>query len=244
MAVTVACRNCPLRQQAGFRQNSAAELDFIEAMKVGHIDVAAGRAIIPQGDAHPHLYTLFAGWAFRFKTLTDGRRQILNLLLPGDLIGFQAELFDAAVHGVEALTDVELCVFSRAKVWELYRNHPELAYDVTWLTAREGAVVDENLVSVGRRSALESVAMLVIHLHKRLKAIGAAQGDSFEMPLTQEHIADALGLSLAHTNKTMRRLQQLGLFQMQGRRLTLRNGRALARLADFYDQPPMRRPLI
>ncbi len=86
----------------------------------------AGAEIIRAGDDSPELYTLYSGWAFRFKTLPDGRRQILNFLLPGDLLGLQAGMFDAALHGIEALTEVQLCVLPRRKVWALFGDMPGL----------------------------------------------------------------------------------------------------------------------
>src|SRR6202020_3316924 len=114
--------------------------------------------IIGAGDPSPEIYTLYSGWAFRFKMLPDGRRQILNFLLPGDLIGLQAAMFDAALHGIEALTEVQLCVLPRRKVWALFGQMPNLAFDVAWLGSREESITDENLTSVGRRSASERLA--------------------------------------------------------------------------------------
>ena len=144
--------------------------------------------------------------------LPDGRRQILNFLLPGDLIGLQAAMFDAALYAVEALTDVQLCILPRRRIWALFGEMPGLAFDVTWLGAREEGFVDENLTSVGRRTAAERVAALIITLYKRATALDLVTDNSFEFPLTQQHIADALGLSLVHTNKTLARLRRMGMF--------------------------------
>ncbi len=240
----VRCYECPLRRLAVFKPNTEEEIDFIDAMKRGQIQVLAGREIVHQGDRDPRLYSVLSGWAFRFKTLTDGRRQILNFLLPGDLIGFQAQLLGDSEHGVEALTEVELCVFSRSKIWELYNRYPELAFDITWLAAHEEGMVDENLVSSGRRTALEGVAMLLIHLYKRAAAVELATKDSLDFPITQQHIADALGISLVHTNKTLRRLQKLGLFGLDKQRLVLLDRKALQKLADYFESPIKPRPLI
>ncbi|MDB5869414.1 MAG: cyclic nucleotide-binding protein [Polaromonas sp.] len=190
------------------------------------------------------LFTLYAGWAFRYKTLSDGRRQILNFLLPGDLIGLQQEFSDGAMHGIEAVTDISLCVFPREGLWALFRRHPNLGYDITWLAAREEGMVDDNLLSAGRRNAAERVAMLLMHLHRRLERLGLAQDGSVEFPISQQHIADTLGLSLVHTNKTLRRLRILGLHEIRNGRLWLRNPKALQRLADYYDVPLRKVPLL
>ena len=105
-------------------------------------------------------------------------------------------------------------------------------------------MVDENLLSVGRRSALQSVSMLLIHLYKRAQALGLVTADGLHLPVTQQHIADALGLSLVHTNKTLRRLKKLGLFQFERRRFTMTRPTALEELADYWDRPVEARPLI
>ncbi|MGE0830654.1 MAG: Crp/Fnr family transcriptional regulator [Hyphomonadaceae bacterium] len=240
----IPCPECPLRRHGPFKPYTDDEISFINSFKKRQVGVRAGREIIHAGDPNPPLYTLFKGWAFRFKTLPDGRRQILNFLLPGDPIGFQAHMFEAAPHGVEALTDVELCVLERAKIWELYREFPEIAFDVTWLTAHEEGLVDENLLAVGQRTAQERIAALLIQLYKRAETLGLGNGHGLEFPLTQQHIADALGLSLVHTNKSLRKLEKMGFSEIKGRGLTITNGHALSSLAAYFDEPVMRRPLL
>src|ERR1700692_1062368 len=154
----IPCDECRLRACGPFKPVTAEELTALNQIKRDHLVVPAGAEIVGAGDDSPELYTLYSGWAFRFKTLSDGRRQILNFLLPGDLIGLQAAMFDAALYSIEALTDVELCVVPRRKVWALFGKKPDLAFDVTWLGSREESLVDENLTSVGRRTAAERVA--------------------------------------------------------------------------------------
>lgn len=240
----VACRDCPLRARPAFENKPDDQVAFIQSMKTDHLSFAPGQTIIRQGSRSAQLFTLFSGWAFRFKEMSDGRRQILNFLLPGDLVGFQSRLFEDSPYGVEALGPVQLCVFARSKIWDLYRGYPELAYDVTWLTAHEESVIDANLLTAGRRSAAERVAMLMMHLAKRVATLKPDGGARFEIPINQSHIADALGLSLAHTNKTLKGLERAGLFRFADGVLEMKNPRALARLADYYDQPLARRPLI
>jgi len=109
-------------------------------------------------------------------------------------------------HSVEALTPVTLCVFPRTKLWELYKRFPALAFDVTWLAAREEQLIDENLLSLGRRTALERTAYLFLHLFVRAENSGLTRGATLQIPFTQQHVADTLGLSLLHTNKTLKRL--------------------------------------
>jgi CRP/FNR family transcriptional regulator len=245
-----ACIACRLRKTDAFTPVERDALDFIETFRSGTAAVSAGGTIIYEQRPNGKLFTLYSGWAFRYKTLSDGRRQILNFLLPGDFIGLQQEFADGAMHGIEAVTDVTLCVFARDGLWDLFRNYPSLGYDVTWLSAREEGFVDDNLLTAGRRNATERVAMLLMHLYRRLERLGLERkeadghGGSVEFPINQQHIADTLGLSLVHTNKTMRKLHRLGLHEIQDGRLRLLNTKALERIADYYDRPPRKVPLL
>jgi CRP-like cAMP-binding protein len=158
---------------------------------------------------------------------------------------------DAAAHGVVTLTSARFCVFDRDALWELHRNQPSMGFNVTWLTAHEESLVDDNLLSIGRRSAEERVATALILLYKRAQALrpmvqgDAAPGPGVPFPLTQQHLADALGLSLAHTNKTLRKLERRGLYRIADGRLSLLDPKALVRLADLYgDGKPPARPLV
>lgn len=239
------CNDCGLRSTGAFTPLPDDAVDFLYRLRSGTHSVPAGATLICEHRPNGKLYTLYAGWAFRYKTLSDGRRQILNFLLPGDLIGLQQEFGDTAMHGVDALTDCNLCVFPVDGLWSMFRDHPRLGYDVTWLAAREEGMVDDNLLTAGRRNATERVAMLLLHLHRRLVRLGLAEADgSVLFPINQQHIADALGLSLVHTNKTLRRLSQLGLHEIAGGRLKIINARALARIAEYYDTVPRPVPLV
>ncbi len=241
-----ACRECPLRPLALFLPHSPQELELVQSLKRRELRLAAGATLIDEGQTDAPLFTLLSGWAFRFKTLRDGRRQILYFLQAGDFIGVQQKMGDAAAHGVVTLTDATFCVFQRDSLWELHRQQPSMGFNITWLTAHEESLVDDTLLSVGRRSAQERIASLLILLFKRAAALqpdGGAAGVPF--PLTQQHMADGLGLSLVHTNKTLRKLEQRGLHRIEDGRLQLRDVKALARLADLYgDGRPPQRPLV
>lgn len=238
------CLACPLRLRSAFKDKSDEEVRFIQSMKMDHRWLPAGADIIHPGQEDAELFTLFSGWAFRYKSLPDGRRQILNFLLPGDLVGLQASLLNAAQHGIEALTDIELCAFPRKRIFELFKRMPQLSYEIAWLGSREESLLDENLTSVGQRNAGERIAALIISLYRRAEAVGLVSENSFEFPLTQQQFADALGLSLVHTNKTWARLRRTGLFSIANGRLTLLNPRLTRRMALIFDETPAPRPLI
>jgi len=240
------CRQCPLRELTLFVPHSPVELALVQALKQRERSLSAGETLIHEGQTDAPLYTLLSGWGFRFKTLSDGRRQILNFLLAGDFIGVQQKMADAAAHGVVMLTDARLCVFQRDALWELHKQQPSMGFNITWLTAHEESLVDDNLLSIGRRSAEERIATLLIQLFKRAAALQADRGAcGVPFPLTQQHIADGLGLSLVHTNKTLRKLERRGLHHLENGLLFLKDGRALAQTASLYgDGKPAPRPLV
>lgn len=240
------CTECPLRPLPLFVDHTPAELELVQSLKRRSLRMEANETLIHEGQEDGPLYTLLQGWAFRYKTLTDGRRQILSFLLSGDFIGVQQKMGDAAAHGVETLTSVSLCVFPRDALWEIHRRSPTMGFNVTWLTAHEESLVDDTLLSVGRRTAEERLASALVLLFKRAAALQSDAGkEGVIWPITQQHLADALGLSLVHTNKTMRKLEKRGLHVIKDGRLHLRDVKALARLADLYgDGHPPPRPLV
>jgi CRP/FNR family transcriptional regulator len=225
------CEECPLRACSCLREFTADELAFVKQFKIDELQVEPGASFLREGARSEHLYTMLNGWAFRYKMLDDGRRQILNFALPADMVGLQGTLMHEMEHSVEALTPLTLCVFPRSKLNELYRTFPTLAFDITWLAAREEQLIDEHLVSLGRRTALERTAYLLLHLFARASDVGMAKNGVITFPFTQQHLADALGMSLVHTNKTLKRLLASGAIRWQGRVFEILDRAELARRA-------------
>lgn len=240
----IPCSECPLRGLKIFRDFTESELQFVESFKSGELTLEAGATLLREGDDSPRLYTLLSGWMFRYKTLPDGRRQILNLVLPGDFVGLQASVFHEAQHTIEALSEVVLCVFPREKLSSLFSTQPGLAFDVTWLAAREERMLDDNLLSIGRRTAIERMANLIMHLFRRARELRLVRDMAFTTPINQQHLADMLGLSLVHTNKTLRKLYDRGIISWRDKILTVKDEARLAAVAKFDggNSPP--RPII
>jgi CRP-like cAMP-binding protein len=227
-----------------FRDFTPHELSFVSGFKVGELVAEAGASILAEGAHSAQLFTVLSGWAFRYKTLTDGRRQVLNYLLPGDLVGLQASMFGQLEHAVEALSPLMLCVFQRDRLEELYRNHPGLSFDVTWLASREERMLDEHLLSIGRRSALERSAYLIAYLHWRADSVGLVGRKPLAIPITQTHVADTLGLSTVHTNKTLRKLVEKKLILWRDRSCLVLDPQALRDIAEWEPEPDVKRPFI
>jgi CRP-like cAMP-binding protein len=237
------CEQCPLRPLTHFREFSGDELDFVSRFKKGELAADAGATILVEGANSAHLFTVLSGWGFRYKSLEDGRRQILNYIMPGDLIGLQGTIMGEMQHSVEALSPVSLCVFERDKLMTLYNKHSSLAFDITWIAAQEERILDEHLLSIGRRTALERAAYLVAFLYERGKRLNLFNGRKF-IPITQQHIADTLGLSIVHTNKTLKKLAERGLIRWQERGCEVLNGEGLLDIAGWEGLPSGKRPFI
>jgi CRP-like cAMP-binding protein len=241
----VPCEKCPLRDKPPLRDFSAKELGFVAEFKTGELHIEAGTNVLLQGTNSAHLYTVLSGWAFRYKVLADGRRQILNYAMPADFLGLQGSINDEMQHSVEALTDMMLCVFPRDKLWALYVDYPTLAFDVTWLAAREEQILDEHLLSVGRRTAIERTAYFLLHLFTRAEEVGLTKGPSISFPFTQQHVADTLGMSLVHTNKTLRRLAATKAVRWRERLFEILDRDVLVKIAGYEPgKPRARRPFI
>ena len=241
------CATCPLRRSAVFSPVTSAQLALIDALKRAEWDSEAGSLLITEGQTDAPLYTLLAGWAMRFKTLSDGRRQIVQVLLPGDFIGLQQKMDAAASHGVQALTGIRVCSFTRDALWRLHRVAPELGYYITRLAAHGQRLLDDNLLSVGRRHATERVAAVLLSLwHRAAPFQPGAETEGLVFPLTHQHLADALGLSLVHTHRSLRLLRQRGLLRwLPERRLLLPDPVALSALAQLpWPLDAGTRPLI
>lgn len=215
--------------------NSLRELNGrSEARSAGFERVApAGVTLFREGAADVGLFLIREGWAFRYKSLANGRRQILNFLLPGDMIGLQTVAGPRIEHGVEALTKVRLSRWALDRLHEADGNSGDfrpLAALARHAAAQE-QLLDEQLLSVGRRTAMERMAYLIWSLARRVRAGGMAIAETIDFPMTQQHLADALGLSLVHTNKTLQRLIRTECIALKGRRLMVKDECMLTEIA-------------
>ncbi len=221
------------RKLSAFLPLSNAEIDCIEVMQKKVKIFDAGCELVRDGDAYDTTYIVEDGWAMRFKTLSDGRRQILNFVLPGDFVGLFSPLFETADHNVAALTDLTVHPVEPTYMVKLFANCPRLGAAVAWSAGRDEALLSEQVVRVGRRSAYERTGHIMMELLHRLRLVGEAGQRSFEIPLTQEILADTLGLSIVHVNRTLRRLRENGLLHISGDRLIIDDLDKLASVAEF-----------
>lgn len=176
---------------------------------------------------------VLAGWVSRYKSLSDGRRQIVSFVLPGDFINLYAALFEISDESLECVTPVTYASIGPDKMLGLFHEHPRLAALLCWSAGENDAILAEHVVRLGRLSAYERTGHLLLELFIRLERVGLTDDTSISFPLTQEAIADTLGLSLVHVNRTLRRLRNDGLIEMSDEFLTILDLPALARASKF-----------
>ena len=201
------CARCPLRQLDAFEKLKPNELAFMRRFKVGELVVEKGAPILMEGSNSPQLYTVLRGMGLRYKILPDGRRQVINFVVPGEFLGLQAGVMGEMRHSVEATTRMVLCVFDRSELWSLFKTQPEQAYDLTWLSSIQEHFLGETLASIGQMDAQQRISWGLLRFHERCLDVGLAEEDSCPLPFTQQDLADALGLSVVHTNKTLKSLR-------------------------------------
>ena len=240
----ISCQKCPLRKQPLFVPFTDEDIAFMERFKTGELTVAAGTTILMEGSNSPQLYTVFSGMGVRFKTLENGQRQVINFLFPGDFAGLQAGVMGEMKHTVEATTEMMLCVFRREDLWLLFRSQPSRAYDLTWLAAVEEHFLGETIASIGQRSGIQRMAWALLRVYQRLRSVGMGRDGTVPLPFRQQDLADALGLSLVHTNKVLARLRETQLLTWRDGRLSITDTEALAQLAVTEAERPEARPLL
>lgn len=220
----------------GQHDSLAAEEREILAAAFGPIEaVAKGRDIVTEGEQPAHSTVLIDGLASRYRTLSDGRRQIVALHIAGDFVDLHSFMLKRMDHSVGALSD---CVVSRVPhkmLATITENQPHLTRLLWLLTLVDAAIGREWLVSMGRRSASERVAHLFCELHVRLLAVHRSSDDGFELPITQADLGDLLGLSPVHINRVLRQLRERRLVLWEGRRVRILDPEGLVALADFDD---------
>ena len=192
----------------------------------------ARQNIYRRGDPSNDVIVICSGWAVRYNQLSDGRRQILSVLLPGDVIATSA-LFQAPLDfSVQALTDVRYSRVSRDKVRERFPG-PECLGLISRLLIAERRDADDQLVDLGQRLAEERIAGLVLRLRARFLARNEVEDESFPFPLRQQHIADITGLTSVHVSRVIGHLRKSGLIHIANGRVTLGDLAELQRIGDM-----------
>ena len=180
-----------------------------------------------------HLFRIHRGWAGRYRLLSDGRRQITALFLPGDICDPAWLDGGQPAQSVVALTAIEATRTTRAELEDKARRDNRTNAMLWRQLTRAQRIQAEWIFNLGRKTALERLSHLLCELYVRLSLAGQSEGTSCEMPLTQQDLADIAGLTPVHVNRTLQEMRALGLIDLHSRRLTIHDMPALQRTGWF-----------
>jgi CRP-like cAMP-binding protein len=195
--------------------------------------IGARQDIVREGDRLATSHLLLDGWAYRYVSLADGRRQIVAIHIPGDFVDLHSFPLQVMDHAVATFTPVRVILAPHDRLRALTEAFPHLTR-LFWLsTLIDAAIHRQWLLGLGQRTALEQAAHRLCELYVRLEIAGLAEDGGFDMPMSQASFADSLGLSPVHTNRVVRDLRDQGLVGWRGRRVDLLDWPALCELAEF-----------
>lgn len=209
-----------------------ADREALRALPLELRDLPAQATILREGERAQHCPILLSGFAFRYKLTADGGRQIVALRIPGDPLDFQSLYLKTVDHHMQALTPVELALVPLHLIERLAEARPAIARAILVDILIEASIGREWQLNLGRRPALERLAHFLCEFIHRLRVVEPNAADDIVVPFTQEQLADMLGLTSVHINRTLKKLEQAGGVKRSGRRLTL-NVDILENLADY-----------
>lgn len=222
-----------IRKLEQFRRLSNADKRVLHGMADHVRDYARGQDIISLGERPDHVHLLLDGWAGRYKLLPEGNRHIVAYLIPGDLCDVHIALLDRMDHSIGALSDCRVAIIPLNAINDILNESGNLSRALLWSMLVDEAILREWLVSIGARSAEKRTAHFICEMLLRCRAVGLAEGDSFRMPLTQQEVADTLGLSAVHMNRTLKQLRRRELVRIDGKSMIVEDLECLMAFADF-----------
>ena len=222
---------------------TAQDINGLRAVIETELTVRKRRDLVLDGYEFSKLCFVKEGFAARYKLLRNGKRQIVNFVLPGDIVGLPGSFLDRAANSVIAVSTMTLQICLLEAFVALCYRHPKFGLLLSWLAAQEAANYAEHIVDVGRRTPIERLAHLLLEMHSRLAMVGCATEAAFTLPFTQEMMSDALGLSVPHLNRMLTKLRSEGLIAVNERRVEFVDLKAVQQLAQFQPVHAARIPL-
>ena len=225
-----------IRKFGNYARLSREDVGMLNELATEHVRTVDTREdLIHEGDKPEHVNVILTGWACRYKTLEDGRRQIIAFLLPGDLCDMNVFVLREMDHSIGALTPLRFIELHRDVFEGRLQRHPRVLQALWWDSLVNSSIQREWTVNLGKRTALERIGHLFCELHLRLASVGLTQDGSCELPVTQADIGDAAGLSTVHVNRTLQDLRGAKLISLRGRTLTILDSDRLKTLSFFSD---------
>ena len=225
----------PMVRQLELRQPlSDGDHDQVLALPYVIRDLPAGQFLVWDGDQPQNTAVLLSGYAYRHKLTGDGGRQILSIHLKGDIVDLQNSLLGVADHNVQMLTAGRVAMIPTEAVRDLCFVNPRIGMAMWYATLVEGSIFREWILNIGRRDARTRIGHLLCEFALRLEVADLGYHARYELPITQEQLADAVALTAVHVNRTLMRLQDDGLISRTRRVITILDWEKLAETADFH----------
>lgn len=216
-----------------FMQLSDEDQASLWQLMEANVDVCKRRDIVIEGMEYRKLCFVEAGFAARYKLLRNGKRHIINVIVPGDVIGLPAGFLEKACYSVNAITEMKLQVCSIGEYIGLCYRRPQFGLALSWLAVHESITCAEHAINIGRRTPAERLAHFFLEIYSRLEAVGLASNRRFDLPFSQEVMSDLLGLSVPHLNKTLAKLRTERLIDVAARRIYLVDIKAMEVLGHY-----------
>jgi CRP-like cAMP-binding protein len=226
-----------------FTELTAQDVESLRAVIETELIVKKRRDLVLDGYEFSKLCFVKEGFAARYKLLRNGKRQIVNFIVPGDVVGLPGSFLDRAANSVIAVSEMTLQICPLESFVALCYRRPKFGLLLSWLAAQEAANYAEHVIDVGRRTPIERLAHLLLEIHSRLVAVGHAANAAFALPFTQEMLSDALGLSVPHLNRVLTGLRADGLIAMTERHVEFTDLKGMQHLAQFQSTRPARIPI-
>ncbi len=212
---------------------STDDLDSLRQLVETELTIEKRRDLVIDGYEFRKLCFVAEGFGARYKLLRNGKRQILNVILPGDFVGVPVSFLERASYSVVAVTDMKMHICSMDSYVQLCWRRPQFALALSWLAAHEAAFYAEHVIDTGRRTPPERLAHFLLELHSRLAMVGRADDAGFDLPFSQEVLGDVLGLSVPHLNRMLSQLRFEGLVSLANRRVEFPDLHAIQMRAHF-----------
>jgi CRP-like cAMP-binding protein len=209
------------------------DLKAFEAISEGEMLIKRRGDLIVDGDEYRKLCFVRDGYAVRYKLLRNGKRQILNVILPGDIVGVPGSFLQKAIYSVTAITDIAMTACTLDAYVRLCYRRPQFGLALSWIAVEEAMTYAEHIIDVGRRTPIERLSHFLLELHSRLHNVGRAEATRFTLPFSQEVMADVLGLSVPHLNRMMQRLRSEKLIAGSERQVEFTDPVALRGFAHY-----------
>ena len=213
-----------------------AERDALRWLERREQQFAAGKVVVHEGEITEKLHIVAAGWLHGSVRLHDGGRQILSFYFVGDLTTAISIVWGHSAATLTAVSPCTLYELPRAALGRLFRDHPRLGALLYGVSASEHVAMADRLSSIGRTAGMYRVATLLLDIRSRLRVVDGSTGATFELPLTQQDLGDAVGLTKAHVNRSLKSLEATGLLEREGKIIRIKDVDALSTLVGFKDR--------